>query len=188
MISNALISMIKLILGIYLASGWFITNAVYYIILSIARGHALSKYTAAKQIDNPQQRFNMEFAVYKRSGIFLCLIGISYLLVCLRMYLRGDATIYKGYAVFLVAAVAFTKLSFAVHGIIIARHIKDPVIAALKAISFVDAMVSIVVTQCTLLTMTASVNAVVSSAILGMGFSILFIIIGLCMLVKKKKQ
>ncbi len=183
---NAFTGIIKLVLGLYLISGWFITNSLYYLILCIARGQALNKYTMAKHIEDPRERYNMEFAVYKRSGIFLCLLGVSYLLVCLRMYVVGDAAVYGGYTVYLVAAIAFTKLCLAVHGTVITRHRKDPIISTLKIISFTDAMVSIVVTQYTLLTMTSSAGAVTSSALLGMGCSVVFAGIGVFMLMKKK--
>lgn len=184
---NALIGIGKLILGVYLLSGWFMINAVYYIILFAARGQALYKYRVAKTIEGPAQRYNMEFIVYQRSGTFLCLLGISYLLVCLRMYVAGDAFMFRGYIVYLVAAVAFTKLGIAIYGTLANRHLKGPIVSSLKMISFVDAMVSIVVTQYTLLMMEKSPNAISSSALFGMGCSILFFLIGICMLLKKKK-
>ncbi|HWT77174.1 MAG TPA: hypothetical protein VN258_20930 [Mobilitalea sp.] len=184
---NAMIGVGKLILGIYLLSAWFVTNSIYYLVLCFVRGHSIQKYTYARSLESSKERYDMEFTVYKRSGIFVCLLGISYLLVCLRMYLVGDSTVYKGNIVYLVATIAFTKMGFAIHGTVANRHLKDPIIATLKIISFIDAMVSIVVTQCTLLTMEASLYAVKSSALFGMGCSILFILIGSFMLMKKKK-
>lgn len=140
----------------------------------------------AKNIENPRKRYDMEYAVYKRSGIFLCLLGISYLLVSLRMYYVGDAIIFEGYIVYLVATVAFTKLGFAIYGTLANRHRKGPIVSTLKIISFSDAMVSIVVTQYTLLTLEASSDAMNSSSLFGMGCSLLFFLIGIYMLLKKK--
>lgn len=187
MVINALIGILKLVLGVYLLSGWFIINAVYYLILCAARGQALHKYTVAKNIEDPKLRYDMEFIVHKRSGTFLCLLGISYLLVCLRMFYVGDAIVFKGYIVYLVATVAFTKLGFATYGIIGNRHRKGPIVSTLKMISFTDAMVAIVVTQYTLLVMEKSSHASNTSAIFGMGCSVLFFLIGIYMLFKKKK-
>lgn len=178
----------NLILGVYLLSGWFIINAVYYLILCVAKGQVLHKYTVAKTIEDPKQRYNMEFIVYQRSGIFLCLLGISYLLVCLRMYFVGDAIVYRGYIVYLVATVAFTKLGFAICGTVANRHVKGPIVSTLKMISLIDAMVSIVVTQYTLLVMVESSDAINSSALFGMGCSVLFFLLGICMLLKKNKM
>lgn len=177
----------KLILGLYLLSGWFIINALYYLILCAARGQALYKYTVAKNTEDPEQRYNIEFHVYQRSGAFLCLLGITYLLVCMRMYFVGDVIIFRGYIVYLVATIAFSKLGFAIYGTMANRHLKGPIVSTLKIISFIDAMVSIVVTQYTLLLMEKSANAISSSALFGMGCSVLFFLLGIYMLLKRKR-
>jgi hypothetical protein len=64
---------------------------------------------------------------------------------------------------------------------------KSPVITTLKIINFTDATVSIVVTQFTLLTMQRSPHAMESSALFGMGCSLFFIVLGISMILKKKK-
>ncbi|WP_245647908.1 hypothetical protein [Paenibacillus borealis] len=188
LVINALIGAAKLTIGVYLLSGWFIINAVYYLILCGARGQALHKYAVAKTIEDPKQRYDMEFVVYRRSGTFLCLLGISYLLVSLRMYLVGDALIYKGLIIYLIATVAFLKLGFAIYGTLANRHLKGPIVSSLKLISFADAMVSIVVTQYTLLIMENSPAAIESSALFGMGCSVVFVLAGVCMLLRRKKN
>ncbi|MBY9079349.1 hypothetical protein KIH86_19845 [Paenibacillus sp. HN-1] len=169
----------------YLLSGWFITNAIYYLVLCGARGQALHRYAAAKGIDEPVKRFDAEKVVFRRGGIFLCLLGISYLMVCLRMYVVGDAVVFGGTTVFLVATVSFVKLGFAIYGITANRHLKGLIVSTLKMFSFTDSMVSIVVTQYTLLTMSDSPNALDSSALLGMGCSLLFMILGIYMFRKR---
>lgn len=188
LVINALIGIGKLSLGLYLLSGWFITNAVYYLILCVAKAQVLHQYNVAKRIESPQERHVLEIQVYKRGGILLCILGISYLLVCLRMYLLGDAFVFKGYFVYLVAAVAFTKLAFGISGTIANRHLKNPWISTLKMINFTDAMVSIVVTQATLLTMEGSPHAINTSACFGMGCSVMFCLIGVWMMLHKKKE
>lgn len=188
LVINALIGIGKLILGLYLLSGWFITNAVYYLILCVAKAQVLHQYNVAKRIESKQERVVLEIQVYKRGGILLCILGVSYLLVCLRMYLLGEAFVFKGYIVYLVAAVAFTKLAFGISGTIANRHLKNPLISTLKMINFTDAMVSIVVTQATLLTMEGSPHAINTSACFGMGCSVMFCLIGVRMMLHKKKE
>ncbi len=188
LIINALIGIGKLILGIYLLSGWFITNAVYYLILCVAKGQVLQQYIVAKRMESSEERYTLELTVYKRGGLFLCLLGVSYSLVCLRMYLIGDAFIYEGIIVYIVATVAFTKLAFAVYGTWANRHLHNPIISTLKMINFTDAMVSIVVTQATLLTMQASPLALKTSSLFGMGCSVLFCLMGVWMMFHKKKE
>ncbi|HML37206.1 MAG TPA: hypothetical protein PKA19_07290 [Bacillota bacterium] len=184
---NAVSGTGQLALGIYLLSPWFMANAMYYLLLCSARGHALQRYRKAKLIANTEKRYDFEFSVYKHSGILICLSGIAYLLVCLRMHFAGDATVYSGYTVYLVALIAFSKLGTAIHGTIVTRHLKAPIVSTLKVLNFTDACVSIVVTQCTLLTMEHTENAIGYSSIAGMIASGIFILQGIIMLIKKKK-
>lgn len=185
-IANALIGIGKLTLGVYLVSDWFMANGVYYLLLCAAKVQTLQRFAAVQSIEDPKQRYAAEFSVYKRGGLFLCLLGISYLFICLRMYIAKDAVVYKGYIVYLVAAAAFTKLGFAVYGIAVNRRSKGPLMATLRIISFTDAMVSIVMTQFALLTMEGSANALNSSALFGMSCSIFFVLLGIYMLLNKK--
>lgn len=55
LVINALIGIGKLILGIYLLSGWFVTNAVYYLILCVAKGQVLQQYKVAKRMESPKK-------------------------------------------------------------------------------------------------------------------------------------
>jgi len=185
---NALTGTGQLALGIGLLSPWYIVNSIYYLLLCAARGQALRRYRKTRTIKDEKERYDASFAVHKRGGIFICLMGISYLGICLWMYSTGESRVQNEmYLVLGVATIAFTKIGFAIHGMIVNRHMHDPIISLFKKISFLDAMVSIVVTQCTLLTMTEMAEAVSSSAFFGMGISILFLIIGILMLTKKKK-
>lgn len=183
---NVLIGIGHVVMGVSLFSGWFLTNAAYYLILCIARGQTLRKYAVIRQTGDVREQHDMGAAVYRRGGIFLCMLGATCLLVCLRMYFVGDAAVYGGHVVYLVAAIAFAKLAFAICGTAAARRLQSPVISVLRNINFADALVSIVVTQYTLLTMKASSHAMHGSAVLGMGCSVLFVIMGIYMLFKKK--
>jgi len=185
---NALTGAGHLALGIFLLSPWYIVNSIYYLLLCAARGQALRRYRKTRTIEDEKERNNATFVVHKRGGIFICLLGVSYFGVCIWMFVTGESRVHNELVLVLsVATVAFTKIGFAIHGMIVNRHMHDPIISLFKRISFLDAMVSIVVTQCSLLTMMESAEAVGSSALFGMGISVLFLIIGILMLTKKKK-
>ena len=173
---NALIGVGKLILGLAVRSPWFIATAVYYLLLCAARGEALRQYRKAGAEASPSARFRRQRRVYQRGGGFICLLAISYFLVCLRMYTAGDHSRYPYYILYGVAAVAFYKIG----------RMKNPLLSTLKAISRVDACVSIVAVQCALLVMKESPMATTSSALLGMGCSLLFLGFGLFMLLRRR--
>lgn len=184
---NALFGATKLVMGVYLFSAWFIINAVYYLILCVAKGRVLKEYKVVKEMERGHARYDKEFGIYKQSGIFICLLGVSYLLVCLRMWFIGDATVYGGLTVYFIATVAFSKMGSAIYGLIKYRHMRDPIISCLKMINITDAFVSIVVTQCTLLAMADIADAAQLSAIAGLIFSTIIIVQGVMMIRKKKK-
>lgn len=183
---NALIGVGKLILGLAVRSPWFIATAVYYLLLCAARGEALRQYRKAGAEASPSARFRRQRRVYRRGGGFICLLAISYFLVCLRMYTAGDHSRYPYYILYGVAAVAFYKIGMAIYGIVITGRMKNPLLSTLKAISLVDACVSIVAVQCALLVMKESPMATTSSALLGMGCSMLFLGFGLFMLLRRR--
>lgn len=89
---------------------------------------------------------------------------------------------------YIVSTVALTKLVFAVYGTWANRHLHNPIISTLKMINFTDAMVSIVVTQATLLTMQGSPLALKTSSLFGMGCSVLFCLMGIWMMFHKKRE
>lgn len=185
---NAASAVIKLTMSIFLLSPWFAVNAVYYIALCLAKGRILKRYQTAESIGRHAGRYDYEFTVYKRTGVLICALGAIYMLVCLRMFFAGEYTAYSGNTVYLIALIGFVKMGLAIHGTIAARHLKTPIISAIKAITFIDALVSIVVTQCTLLSMQNADNPTGYSAVTGMVFSAAFIILGIVMLTKKKEQ
>lgn len=184
---NALIGAGKLVLGIALFSPWFIVTALYYLLLCGARGQLLWRFRHTRMIENYKERFDKQFAVFRHSGIFICLIGVSYLFICLRMYVWGEANTYPFYIIYGVAAVAFYKTGVSIYGMVVSRKMNNPLLTTMKVIAFVDSMVSIVAVQCALLTMEESAeSATQSSALLGAAFSVMFIGIGIYMLLRKK--
>lgn len=182
---NALIGVGKLILGLAVRSPWFIATAVYYLLLCAARGEALRQYRKAGAEASPSARFRRQRRVYQRGGGFICLLAISYFLVCLRMYTAGDHSRYPYYILYGVAAVAFYKIGMAIYGIVITGRMKNPLLSTLKAISLVDAAFPSSRCSC-LLVMKESPMATTSSALLGMGCSLLFLGFGLFMLLRRR--
>ncbi|MEF9892391.1 MAG: hypothetical protein RR738_03515 [Anaerorhabdus sp.] len=186
-VSNIIVSIAKLILGFVLQSPWFITTAIYSLVLCSAKGQVLYEYALLKRCtldDNTSK--NKQLMIFQRSGIFVCITGIAYLFVCIRMYVFGSHTTYPYYLVYGIAGVAFFKIYTSIYGIIVSRKIKNPIISTLKIFSFIDATVTIVMVQCALIELNGTIeNAIISSSLFGIACSILFIIIGITMILKK---
>ena len=184
---NALSGISQLAFGIFFYSPWYIINSIYYLLLCIARGRTLKQYWKARTIEDDRERYDFEFVVHKNGGIFICLVSVAYMCACLWMYFTGETRVQNEISLILaVATIAFTKIGLAIYGVIINRNMRDPIVSLFKKISFLDAMVSIVVTQCTLLVMNNVSQAVSSSALFGMAISLLFFFVGIYMIRKKK--
>lgn len=182
---GALIGIGKLAAGLVFLSPWLIVTAVYYLLLGGARGQLLWKNRRIGNAENPAVRAALQRRAYRQSGVFISLIGLSYFLVCLCMYRLGITTSYPYYIQYGVAAVAFYKIGMAIYGMVVTRKMNNPVLSSLKILNFTDACVSIVAVQNALLTMEESPSASSSSAFLGMGCSVLFLLIGIGMLIRK---
>ena len=187
LIISVFVCMSKLLLGAFLLSGWLLINALYYLVLCVAKGFALKQIRTVEALPDAYSKFKAENTTYRRGGMMLSLLGISYLLICLRMYFIRDAVVYSGNMIFLIATVAFTKLGVAIHGLLEKRNPQSPLTSTLRVIGLADAMVSIVVTQFALLSMEAVPHAMKTSALLGMVCSLSIILLGIVMLTKKKK-
>lgn len=184
---NAVIGAGKLLLGILLLSPWFVATAVYYLLLCAARGQLLWRFRHTRLIQDPREQFDRQFAVFRHSGVFICLLGVSYLLVCLCIYLLDGGSSYPYYLVYGVAAVAFYKVGVSIYGVVVSRRIKNPLLTAMKAVALMDACFSIVAVQYALLAMQESAAvAARSSALFGAGCSLVFVGLGLWMLLRKK--
>lgn len=116
----------------------------------------------------------------------MCLTGVIYFVICLWMLLGNEVVKYPGAGLLLyaAAAVAYTKVGFSIRGIVMARHLKTPIFSVMKMVNIVDAMVSLVIAQCTLFFGQESEFAILSSKELGLGFSFVIIGIGISMLRK----
>lgn len=184
---NALIGAGKLLMGIIFLSPWFVATAVYYLLLCAARGQLLWRFRHTRLIENPLERFDRQFAVFQRSGIFISMIGVSYFLVCMRMYVSGEGSTYPYFILYGVVAVAFYKVGVSIYGVVVSRRIKNPLLTTMKVVALMDACVSIVSVQYALLVMKeAATTAARSSAMFGAGCSIVFMGIGVFMWVRKK--
>ena len=182
---NAFFAILKLCIGFHYSSVWFIINAFYYILLSVARGEALRKYSIISSNGSSGEK-RRQLDVYRHGGILICLLSISYLLVCMRMYFVGDTVVYRGYVVYGVIIAAVIKIGFAISGIRRATMLKSPIFSSIKTVNFFDATVSTVVALLELLRLYGNPKAVEISSIFGVVAGVLLFLVGLYMINKGK--
>lgn len=176
-ITNLLLGFGKLLLAFFTGSPWFAINAVYYVLLGLARGSAVLFCVSIFQPQAPEKTQQRKRHACMFGGIFLILLGLCYLLISVRMYFREESITYAGYLIFGVVLLTFAKMGGAAHGLFFQRKSRDPVLTLIRKFSFADACVSLVTMRCALLMLSGASHAIQNSALFGGIVS--FILIGL---------
>lgn len=182
---NAMIGAGKLLLGMIFSSPWYVVNGIYYLVLCAARGSALHTWIRLSDEDRTTVSYEKECRIYHNSGIFIGVMGFSYLLISIRMFFSGDVTRFPDYAVFAVVIGSLAKLCSSIYGLFYDRRSDSPVVKTIRILSLADAGVSLVMTRCALLLIVDAPGAISNSAVFGMIISAGLMIAGIWMWKRK---
>ncbi len=185
---NLISASVKLVIGIDLHSVWYIVNAVYYLTLVAARIVSIYTYQQVKGAKSIKKKIRIESLFYRRSGIFIFLIAAVYFLLCVYMFTRQYAVVAEGYGVIIVVFIVVYKLIFSVYGLYMTRKLRDRITETIKAISFTDAGISLIIAICTVLNFVDENIAVKTSSALGMMISAAFMVTGMVMTVTRTRK
>lgn len=177
---------VKLAMGLWTMSVLFIVRAVYYAMLCISRFSIVKAHARTRQIADRMQRFAQERNVCHRTGALLCFIGLSYAAFSLTMFFTGSPNEYGEIIAITVAAISFIKIGIAIRGMIVSYKTRNPLDSSVKFVTFIDAMLSLVVMQDVLLESQGTAHAAQSSGLFGIGLGTVAVIIGLWMLLRRK--
>lgn len=185
-IGNIFIAIVKFILSLKLLSLWFFINAVFMIVLAIARCFSIKDYTKTKLLENKEEIQKIGYKNYLNNGILLILLGIMYFIVNVYIYYNGTNTTIHEYLTYLVALIAFWSIGSAIYGLIKYKRNHTPILKAVKLTNFANALTSIMLTQIVLLDTYANketYNSNLMNGLTGMVISIIIIILGLYMII-----
>ena len=171
-------------LGIHHASLWYGTICVYYILLTVLRGSIVA---AAKRIDQREEKEDLRNKAFLAISLLLLILNIS-LIVPLSIMVRQQ----KPVSLTLIPAIvmaAYTTYKVIMASINFRRRKRssDSLVWLLRTINFIDALVSILTLQNTLimvnsdgkdlsmLPLTAITSAVIWAAVLAMSLSVIII-------------
>ena len=179
---NFIFSIYNCLLGMVYNSIWFLNVGVYYLILGIMRSFVVRFFF--------KKRKNERF-VMKLSGIMILILAII-LYAVVYMTVREDvAQKYHEIVMITIALYAFTKMTFAVVGIIKAKKNLSLTQKTIRSITFSDSIVSIYSLQRSMLVsfegMTAPEIALMN-ALSGIGMCAVVICIGLNLIISGKKK
>lgn len=125
----------RMVMGIYYASVWFISMAVYYLMLAVIRAYLIVCYK--------QRNVKEETICYRNTAWFLFLLNIPMGGMILLMVRTNSGFYYPGYVIYLSALYTFYKFMIAVRNVVKFRKIGSPILSAAKVLNFIAGMVSI---------------------------------------------
>lgn len=124
----------RLAAGIRYASVWFISMAVYYLVLGILRVYLICCY---------RRNGADKLRCYRNTAWLLFLLNIPMGGMILLMIKTNSGFTYPGYVIYLSAMYTFYIVILSVINLVKFRRLGDPVLSAAKVLNFVAAMMSI---------------------------------------------
>lgn len=172
---NLVYAGIKMFSGIRYKSLWFITLAVYYILLAVMRA-SLLHYVRRGGRDRAS-----EWRRYRLCGIILLFMNFALSGMVVLVVHQNSGFEYPGVLIYIMAMYTFYAAIMAVWNVVKFRKYGSPVLSAAKTINLTAALVSVLSLETAMLTqfgtaddpvfrkvMTASTGAVISVIVLGM--------------------
>ena len=136
---NFFYGIFKLTFGLYYSSWWFITFAVYYLIL------CLMKLVIVKDIKN-EVGVNLpkEYKKLKLTGIILLFLNLILSGMIVLIIKQNQEITYAGFIIYIVALYDFYLIISAIINVIKYRKNKSPLLASSKCINLTVAMISFI--------------------------------------------
>ena len=136
---NLLYIVMKMASGIYYRSLWFISAAVYYILLAVMRFLLFRRGNVRTTVNH----LEAELKRYRMCGIILLLMNQALTGIVVFMVHQNKSYDYPGVLIYAMAVFSFYCVIIASVNVIKFRRHGSPVLSAAKVINLVSAMVSI---------------------------------------------
>lgn len=164
---NLIYGIFKLGTGIYYKSWWFITFAVYYLLL------CFTKQALVKGINKTKK---VEYKRLKLTGIILLFLNLVLIGMIILIILQNQRIVYNGFIIYLVALYDFYLMISAIVNVIKNRKHHSPIIIASKVINLSVAMISMVSLAVAMITQFGNNDSLFKQIVIGsMGLGIFII-------------
>ena len=135
MMVNFLYVVFRIFVGIRYASVWFLTIAIYYLLLGIMRLSLILSYR--------NRSVKSELRSYRKTAWLLFLLNIPMGGMITLMVLTDSGYSYPGYVIYLSALYTFYTIILAIVNLVKFRKLGRPILSAAKVLSFVAALMSL---------------------------------------------
>ena len=183
---NLLYAGIKLLSGILYRSVWFVTLAVYYILLAVMRASLLH------YVRKDEKNKISEWRRYRLCGIILMFMNAALAGIVILVVRQNSGFEYPGMLIYMMAMYAFYAAITAVRNVVKFRKYGSPVMSAAKVISLTAALVSMLSLETAMLTQFGAANDPTfrrtMTASTGAGISIIVLAMAVFMIVRSTRQ
>ena len=135
MMVNFFYVVFRILVGIRYASVWFLTIAIYYLLLGIMRLSLALSYR--------NRNMKSELRCYRRTAWLLFLLNIPMGGMIVLMVLTDSGYSYPGYVIYLSSLYTFYTIILAIVNLVKFRKLGSPILSAAKVLSFVAALMSL---------------------------------------------
>ncbi|MGN1027327.1 MAG: hypothetical protein ACI4P4_13100 [Faecousia sp.] len=182
---NLAYSAFKLVSGIYYRSLWIGAIAVYYILLSVIRFLLLYHMQRKKDAG-----LISEYRSYRVTAILMMCVNLTLSGIVLNMILSRKSPAVSDVFVITSAAYTFYILTVSIIDLIKYRKYKSPVMSAAKAVRFVQALVSLLSLEASMLTQFGDDESYrrLMLAFSGAGVCVIVIAMSVYMIVRANKE
>ena len=132
---NFLYVLFRIVVGIRYTSMWFISMAVYYLVLGVLRLSLILSYHQKVNID--------ELRCYRRTAWLIFLLNIPMGGMITLMVLTNSGYSYPGYVIYLSAMYTFYTMVTSVVNLVRFGRLGSPILSAAKVLNFIAALMSI---------------------------------------------
>ncbi|WP_321388060.1 hypothetical protein [uncultured Enterococcus sp.] len=139
---NSILAFWKGWLGIISSSPWFLILGCYYLTLAIVRWLLVRSGRKLKSVEKKKPHRILRWKIYRLTGVFLLIITCLLYLTVSYIVMEGNGFTYDGVWIYGVAFYDFYFLLKESIQLIKARKTSNPVLKAMRAISFLTAMVA----------------------------------------------
>ena len=185
MMVNFLYVVFRIFVGIRYASVWFLTIAIYYLLLGIMRLSLILSYR--------NRNMKSELRCYCRTAWLLFLLNIPMGGMIVLMVLTDYGYSYPGYVIYLSALYTFYTIILAMVNLVKFRKLGSPILSAAKVLNFVAALMSLLGLQTAMISQFSTegedfrrrMNAITGG---GVWFSVILIAVYMLLHSRKKKE
>lgn len=173
----------RIVVGTHYASVWFISMAVYYLVLGSIR---LFLVRSCRRHDSPK-----EVRCYRMTAWLLFLLNIPMGGMILLMVAANNGYSYPGYVIYISAMYTFCTMIMSVINLVRYRKLGSPVLSAAKVLNFIAALMSILGLQTAMIAEFSVEDDSfrrIMNGITGAGIWVTVIVIAVYMLIRSSKM